>query len=456
MKKWLKISFKSLLFLLSLISVIPNLGAAAQTKTIAAEKKAALEKMAAQSQHQWTSKHARIEQLLNADTLDANAINQIMALAKDLDINAKNPQGKTILVLAQELDNNPYYDNPDLKPSREFEVEWNEMMELFSIQAQKVAAKEKNIMQIPQANPMSSGFEELKKDQFGRILGWLTIPDFKDAVFVRVTPHKTGYSLEFMVPENYGALTSQKNLSNGEGLYFWKSVAQVKETPKSETFYWGDDSCFEPSSESAIWHPAKSWTVTVSADTHTKKFELINPYNSWDSSKIKKIYHKIPSLEKNFGGSYRIFLYTFIPPIKIDITKIIEHFKKGHPTAEFWAVQYKETNQGDIDIILKQLPASFVKIIHEWINDKLKNSGLSADEINKISNQFIYEIVMRKLRYSHIIDIRDFLTIIDNLSYCSSKERKEMIQALQARPDIYGQMTAEGKISCNPGLRQQD
>lgn len=296
-----------------------------------------------------------------------------------------------------------------------------------------------------QQGPLSLGFMPIKRDNLGRILGWLTIPEFKSAIYIRVDFYNTGYSISYMCPENYSPLHVQKQLPTG--LYYWKSTEKVQTIPTSPTFYLGSDKSYVQGSEHASWHPNSSWTIK-------KDLYKLNSYESWDLEDLKLVYINLPSLSKLFKGTYS----TFVAKIQAQTKKYINQPNQATSFKKFWQTTYPAATAEQRSFLLSTIAKDWIEVIRDWIGKKLSYSNMKDSEMLEIEDQYMYEKLSMFLRWNPVISINDFLDDIANFDYCSADMRKEMHEAFakMGRNDIYGQMTGKGKITCNPGLRVQD
>ncbi len=279
------------------------------------------------------------------------------------------------------------------------------------------------------------GFEKHSIDKQGRILGWLTTPDqlplgpgLPEAVFVAVTPHREGYSITFV--DGYGYQLP-------DGLYLWRSQNAVtalspegpvhtSSTPE-HNFTWKDKK-------------GESWSTVRYAKGRIGK-QALDPFK------------EMPSIVKAFGGQYRIYLRGQQPhSIK---TPTID-LKKAEPL-------YKDMSEVQKEKVLSLYSKEDKRLLTEWLQGKLKKSGLSKKEIDSIIRQYLVELLTNRAtlaaayRVKPSLDIYDALADIEDLVTCDPERRKLFREHLKTEsPERREAVTARALISCVGGVYQWD
>lgn len=263
---------------------------------------------------------------------------------------------------------------------------------------------------------------------------WVQPPNDKVSVQVTTFPH--GHGVEYICLlggfQNPGGkiLRSDTGIKIlPRGLFQWQSTGNVQREPTSE-IYSGSDSSYIPGCTSAEWR-------SQSGEYYEQRY-------------AKLLYHS--------------YLSDPLEPIQ---------FPVGFE--ELWAMTYSETCQEcpeRIDAVLSRLGREVQTIVGEWVSQKLENSGLSEEEIQKVIRQYLFETAVCILKFKTTVDVRDFLDPIVQMKDTSAEDRREMNEYLEKRfgesLDMEGiertpwnlyekrNMTALGIMSCNPGLCQQD
>ena len=277
---------------------------------------------------------------------------------------------------------------------------------------------------------------QVNKDQS---LGWIRVPEFQDEVFARVTSFPHGYAVEYVCPAEYGNLKSSSNVKSLQrcpGLFFWQKIGKVQPTPESREAYLGNDQNYQPNSENAHWYPESSFEGGT----------VVAPYTMYDGDP-SELHKQTASLAERFG-SHCTILDREIKPVK---------FADYDKAKNYWEQTYAAVDKAVLDSVLVQLGPEIRGTVSEWIRQKLEGSGMDESEIQKVIDQYLYERTATFLRFSDTIDVRSFLDEIAAFPKISAEQRQEMMEYLaEDGRDLYPQMTAVGKITCNPGLRQQD
>lgn len=271
-------------------------------------------------------------------------------------------------------------------------------------------------------------------DQINKLcrIGWIAIPALQSEVLARVTSFPHGISVEYICPSETSD-SGYKRLTSG--LFYWKNQ-KVKMRPESPTSFRYEDRCFRKGCESAYWYPENAYRSGELVDT-----AAIYPDHH-------KVYENVPELGHLFGKSHTTQIDREIPSVK---------FENWDQAKNYWQHQYSRTEPQLIDSVIEKLNPQMRGIVSEWLRQVLEKSGYSEEEIREIIRQYLFERTVNCLRWSDTIDVRDFLDEIGTFPILKQELREEMMAYLEEDGrDLYQQMTAKGKILCNPGLRQQD
>lgn len=324
-------------------------------------------------------------------------------------------------------------------------------------------------------------FEEESVDDQGNHYGWLYSKEFNDHVYVMVTPHRSGYYIDYVDPKYKKTLPY--------GFYYWKSTNNVKTNPRSQISYFVVMADF-----STAPVMINEWDLSSYSQVHTpdeyKHHRSIT--KTLERTKRSDRYKELRSFEKSFKGPTNVYLIEPIQSAPIPQT-IIDKIRALHVEG----AQYRFFSENDKRQILDAVPENIYRILKERLENKLKDSGLKQGEASeefalylsalkqsesapqdeesfnenlkdyilnerRVIDQYIIEDMINELRqflrgYSDTAEIDPYkiLENIEKLDVCPSEIRKEFEEIVEAR-GRYVAMTAEGIIMCNPGILQWD
>ncbi len=279
-----------------------------------------------------------------------------------------------------------------------------------------------------QDGEMFPGFERVEIDKNGRVLGWLTVkgelplgPEMPEGIFVAVKLHTSGYSITFVDKEGNKL---------PDGLYLWRSSDKVRLLHPDGIAYAAEKAC-----SSIYWRNQEG---KIASDVRYMKGRLTKP--------AKDAFEKIPSIVEAFGGSYRVFLCNITP-----------HTVRVPAVANY----YKDMTDEERNSWFALYPPQDLKILMEWLEEKMKSSGLTKEEMHQIGRQYLVERLISQVFFAsgypvpHEVDIYDLLADIDDIRECSPEQRKAFNEYLKS-DDRRDAITGYSKIVCVGGMYQWD